>query len=147
MTLHHGATVAGKMSSDHSWTPIFLTGLYDTQHSQPGHEVSDFVISPYLPTLRILAQPLNPSGVDSGLCLADGRCLKLRDIAALSRPHGGLAFLSVRSTLRLRQDCCFDGPGFAPDVARDVYEQLFRNTRPDYQDAARTLHEALRQRR
>ncbi|KAF8436572.1 hypothetical protein L210DRAFT_3548440 [Boletus edulis BED1] len=183
MTLHHGATVARKMSSDHSWMPIFLNsrtlvtyfwfptgtfaflpihaaGLYDTQHSQPGHEVSDFVTSPYVPTLWILAQPLNPSGVDSGLCLADGRCLKLRDIVALSRPHGGLAFLSVCHVTRrrstLRQDCCSldvamgrcgrsalsDGPGLAPDGARDVYEQLFPNTRPDYQDAARTLHGA-----
>ena len=32
----------------------------------------------------------------------------------------------------------------APDVARDVYEQLFRDgTRPDYREAARALHDAV----
>ncbi|KAF8119815.1 hypothetical protein EV363DRAFT_1195189, partial [Boletus edulis] len=35
---------------------------------------------------------------DSGLCLADQCRLKLRDIIALSRPHGGLAFLSACQT-------------------------------------------------
>ena len=36
--------------------------------------------------------------IESGLCLADGRRLKVRDIIALSRPHGGLAFLSACQT-------------------------------------------------
>ena len=36
--------------------------------------------------------------MDSGLCLADRRRLKLRDIIALSRPRGGLAFLSACQT-------------------------------------------------
>ena len=32
----------------------------------------------------------------------------------------------------------------APDVARDVYTQLFQNgTRPDYRGAARALHDAV----
>ena len=34
-------------------------------------------------------------GIDSGLCLADGRRLKLRDMTALQRPRGGLAFLRM----------------------------------------------------
>ena len=38
----------------------------------------------------------NPT--ESGLCLADQRCLKLSDMIALSRPHGGLAFLSACQT-------------------------------------------------
>ncbi|KAG6371185.1 hypothetical protein JVT61DRAFT_9807 [Boletus reticuloceps] len=37
-------------------------------------------------------------GVDSGLCLADKRRLTLRDMLSLSRPHGGLAFLSACQT-------------------------------------------------
>ena len=32
----------------------------------------------------------------------------------------------------------------APDVARDIYEQLFQSgTRPDYREAARALHGAI----
>ncbi|KAI9574363.1 hypothetical protein HD554DRAFT_2046505 [Boletus coccyginus] len=39
----------------------------------------------------------------------------------------------------------FAGYGaLAPDVAKYVYGQLFRNgTRPDYREAARALHEAI----
>ncbi|KAF8552255.1 hypothetical protein OG21DRAFT_1416447 [Imleria badia] len=104
---------------------------------------------------------------DSGLCLADRRRLKLRDIIALSRPRGGLAFLSACQTamgdehlsdeaIHIAAGMLFAGYGgvigtmwsisdkLAPDVARDVYTQLFRNdTRPDYRDAARALHEAI----
>ncbi|KAF8553241.1 hypothetical protein OG21DRAFT_1414673 [Imleria badia] len=225
--------------------PIHAAGIYGTQHSKPGHKVSDFVISSYVPTLSSLMLSLDPgvapSGdlrllairqppsdglsqlpgvatelehikavirnspsarttllessvgtveevlslmkgadwvhfachgiqddVDSGLCLADRRRLKLRDIIALSRPHGGLAFLSACQTatgdkrlsdeaIHIAAGMLFAGYGgiigtmwsindkLAPEVARDVYEQLFRNgTRPDYREAARALHEAIR---
>ena len=226
--------------------PIHAAGLYDTRHAQPGHKVSDFVISSYVPTLSILALSPNPSvapsgdlrlltvrqppsdglshlpGVatelghikevirnssthitllessdgtveevltlmeeadwvhfachgtqdtanpaNSGLCLADQRRLKLRDIIALARPRGGLAFLSACQTamgderltdeaIHITAGMLFAGYGgvigtmwsisdkLAPEVARDVYGQLFCNgTRPDYRDAARALHEAI----
>ncbi|KAG6371212.1 hypothetical protein JVT61DRAFT_9836 [Boletus reticuloceps] len=34
--------------------PIHAAGLYGTQYSSPGHKVSDFVVSSYVPTLSIL---------------------------------------------------------------------------------------------
>ena len=40
--------------------PIHAAGLYDTQHSQPGYKVSDFLVSSYVPTLSILSPSLNP---------------------------------------------------------------------------------------
>jgi CHAT domain-containing protein len=230
--------------------PIHAAGFYDAQHWRPGHKVSDFVISSYVPTLSILAPSPNPDvatsgdfrllavrqppsdglsrlpGVDtelqhiravilnsssagsgcttllesavgtveevlalmkeadwvhfachgiqdatrptsSGLCLADRRRLKISDIVALSRPRGGLAFLSACQTamgdeglsdeaIHIAAGMLFAGYGgvvgtmwsisdkLAPDVARDVYEQLFRNgTRPDYREAARALHGAI----
>ena len=227
--------------------PIHAAGFYDTQHSQPGHIVSDFAISSYVPTLSILAPPPNPdvepsgnlrllavrqppsdglsrlpgvitelehiravignspsarttilessvgtveevltlmkeadwvhfachgiqdaaSPTQSGLCLADQRRLKISDIIALSRSRGGLAFLSACQTamgdeglsdeaIHIAAGMLFAGYGgvigtmwsisdkLAPDVARDVYEQLFRNgTRPDYREAARALHGAV----
>ncbi|KAF8553218.1 hypothetical protein OG21DRAFT_1274070 [Imleria badia] len=227
--------------------PIHAAGVYGTQHLEPGHKVSDFVVSSYVPTLSILALSPNaaaaarhdlrllavgqpPSdgqsrlpGVDielnriravirnspaarisllessvgtveevlalmkeadwvhfachgiqdpvnrteSGLCLANQRRLKLSDIIALSRPHGGLAFLSACQTamgderlsdeaIHVAAGMLFAGYGgavgtmwsisdkLAPDVARDVYTQLFRNgTRPDYREAARALHDAI----
>ncbi|KAF8547598.1 hypothetical protein OG21DRAFT_1376151, partial [Imleria badia] len=46
--------------------PIHAAGLYGTQHSQPGHKVSDFVISSYAPTLSILALAPDPDVVPSG---------------------------------------------------------------------------------
>ncbi|KAF8135605.1 TPR-like protein [Boletus edulis] len=36
--------------------PIHAAGLYGTQYSSPGHKVSDFVVSSYVPTLTVLAQ-------------------------------------------------------------------------------------------
>ena len=227
--------------------PIHAAGFYGAQHSQPGHKVSDFVISSYVPTLSILAPSPNPdvtpsgdlrllavrqpssdglsrlpgvatelehiravtrdsssartillessvgtvedvlalmkeadwvhfachgvqdaaSPTESGLCLADQRRLKISDIIALSRPHGGLAFLSACQTatgdeglsdeaIHIAAGMLFAGYGgvvgtmwsisdeLAPDVARDVYKQLFRNgTRPDYREAARALHGAV----
>ena len=104
---------------------------------------------------------------DSGLCLADRRRLKLSDIIALSRPHGGLAFLSACQTamgdeglsdeaIHIAAGMLFAGYGgvvgtmwsisdkLAPRIARDVYEQLFQNgTMADYREAARALHEAV----
>jgi hypothetical protein len=227
--------------------PIHAAGFYDTQDSRPVHDVSDFVISSYVPTLSILASPLNldvalsgdlrllvvrqpasdgqsrlpgvatelehiravirnspsacttllessvgtveevlglmmeadlvhfachgiqdaTSPTSSGLCLADRRRLKISDIVALSRPHGGLAFLSACETatgeqqlseeaIHIAAGMLFAGYGgavgtmwsisdkHAPDVARDVYEHLFRSgTRPDYREAARALHGAI----
>ncbi|KAF8139661.1 TPR-like protein [Boletus edulis] len=103
----------------------------------------------------------------SGLCLADERRLKISDIIALSRPRGGLAFLSACQTatgdkdlsdeaIHIAAGMLFAGYGgvvgtmwsisdkIAPDVARDVYEQLLENdTRPDYREAALALHEAV----
>ncbi|KAG6373193.1 hypothetical protein JVT61DRAFT_6813 [Boletus reticuloceps] len=86
----------------------------------------------------------------SGLCLADKRRLKISDIIALSRPHGGLAFLSACQTatgdkdlsdeaIHIAAGMLFAGYGgvvgtmwsisdkIAPDVARDVYAQLLEN--------------------
>ena len=227
--------------------PIHAAGLYDSQHSQPGHNVSDFVVSSYVPTLSILELSSGPNAApsgnlrlltvrqpssdglsrlpgvatelehiravirnspsarttllessvgtvgevlalmkeadwvhfachgiqdaaiptESGLCLADQRLLKLRDIIGLSRPHGGLAFLSACQTamgderlsdeaIHVAAGMLFAGYGgvigtmwsisdeLAPDVARNVYAQLFRNgTRPDYREAARALHGAI----
>ncbi|KAF8119923.1 CHAT domain-containing protein [Boletus edulis] len=103
----------------------------------------------------------------SGLCLTDERRLKISDIIALSRPRGGLAFLSACQTatgykdlsdeaIHIAAGMLFAGYGgvvgtmwsisdeIAPDVARDVYEQLLENgTRPDYREAALALHEAV----
>ena len=226
--------------------PIHAAGFYDIRHSQPGHKVSDFVVSSYVPTLSILGLSPDPgvaprgnlrlltvrqpgsdglsylpgvatelghitavirdspsahttllespagtaeevlamkeadwvhfachgiqdvaSPTESGLCLADRRRLKLRDIIALTRPHGGLAFLSACETatgdgrlsdeaIHIAAGMLFGGYGgvvgtmwsisdkLAPGVARDVYERLFRNgTRPDYREAARALHGAI----
>ena len=105
--------------------------------------------------------------IDSGLCLADRRWLKISDIIAVSRPRGGLAFLSACQTamgeerlsdeaIHIAAGMLFAGYGgvigtmwsisdwLAPDVARDVYEQLLGNGRQaDYRDAARALHEAI----
>ncbi|KAF8551385.1 hypothetical protein OG21DRAFT_1467420 [Imleria badia] len=227
--------------------PIHAAGLYGLQHSRPGHKVSDFVVSSYVPTLSILMPSSNPTAVpsddlrllavrqplsdglphlsgvaielehireiirnspsaqpvllessvgtveevldllkqadwvhfachgiqdpvnrtDSGLCLADRRRLKVSDIIALSRPHGGLAFLSACQTamgddrlsdeaIHIAAGMLFAGHGgvigtmwsisdkLAPEVAWDVYQQLFRNaTRPDYREAAQALHDAI----
>ncbi|KAG6371208.1 hypothetical protein JVT61DRAFT_9832 [Boletus reticuloceps] len=104
---------------------------------------------------------------DSGLCLADGRRLKVSDMIGLSRSRGGLAFLSACQTamgdegltdeaIHIAAGMLFAGYSgvigtmwsisdrLAPIVARGVYEHLFRNgTRPDHREAARALHEAV----
>ena len=107
----------------------------------------------------------NPT--DSGLCLADQRRLKLSDIISLTRPRGGLAFLSACQTatgdkdlsdeaIHIAAGMLFAGYGgvigtmwsiadrVAPRVARDVYERLFRDGgAPDHREAARALHDAV----
>lgn len=107
------------------------------------------------------------SPTDSGLCLADERRLKLSDIIHLSRPRGGLAFLSACQTatgdkvlseeaVHLAAGMLLAGYGgvigsmwsiqdnVAPEVAKDVYEQLLRGDGvPDYKEAARALHGAV----
>ena len=104
---------------------------------------------------------------NSGLCLANRRRLKLGDIIALSRPRGGLAFLSACQTamgeehlsdeaIHIAAGMLFAGYGgvvgtmwsicdkLAPDVAREVYTQLFLNgTRPDPREAAGALQDAV----
>ncbi|KAF8444075.1 CHAT domain-containing protein [Boletus edulis BED1] len=104
---------------------------------------------------------------DSGLCLANGRRLKISDIIGLSHSRGGLAFLSACQTamgdeglsdeaIHIAAGMLFSGYGgvigtmwsisdwHAPVVAKEVYEYLFRNgTKPDHRDAARALHEAV----
>ncbi|KAF8443799.1 CHAT domain-containing protein [Boletus edulis BED1] len=105
--------------------------------------------------------------IDSGLCLANERRLKISDIIGLSRSRGGLAFLSACQTatgdeglsdeaIHIAAGMLFAGYAgvigtmwsisdtLAPIVARDMYEHLFRNgTRPDYREAAWALHEAI----
>ena len=106
--------------------------------------------------------------INSGLCLANERRLKISDIITLSRSRGGLAYLSACQTakgdknisdeaIHIAAGMLFAGYGgvigtmwsisdrVAPDVAADVYEELFRDgKRPDYRDAARALHEAMK---
>ena len=64
--------------------PIHAAGFYDTQHSQPGHKVSDFVISSYVPTLSILVLLPDPSVAPSG---------DLRLLAVRQPPSDGLSRL------------------------------------------------------
>ncbi|KAG9317751.1 hypothetical protein JVU11DRAFT_1969 [Chiua virens] len=44
-----------------TFLPLHAAGLYGTQSSKPGHAVSDFVVSSYLPTLSILSFPRQPN--------------------------------------------------------------------------------------
>ena len=105
-----------------------------------------------------IQDPMNPT--DSGLCLANERRLKVSDMITLSHSCGGLAFLSACQTVTGDKDLSdevihvaagmlFAGYSgvigtmwsisdrVAPDVARDVYEVLFRDGRqPDYREAA-----------
>lgn len=107
------------------------------------------------------------SPTESGLCLADQRRLKLSDIIHLSRSRGGLAFLSACQTatgdkalseeaVHLAAGMLLAGYGsvigtmwsiqdnVAPEVAKDVYEQLLRGGGvPNYREAARALHGAV----
>ncbi|KAF8548820.1 hypothetical protein OG21DRAFT_1422366, partial [Imleria badia] len=106
---------------------------------------------------------------NSGLCLADSRRLKLSDMLTLSRPRGGLAFLSACQTAmgdrKLSDEAVHIAAGMlfasyggvvatmwsisdrvAPRVAKDVYEQLFYTgvtPGPDCLGAARALHDAI----
>jgi CHAT domain-containing protein len=106
--------------------------------------------------------------LDSGLGLANNRRLKLSDIMQLSRPQGGLAFLSACQTAQgdetLSEESVHLAAGMflagygsvigtmwsimdndAPKVARDVYEYLFRDASqvPDSTEAAEALHRAI----
>ena len=107
--------------------------------------------------------------LDSGLCLANHHRLKLSDIMQLSRPQGGLAFLSACQTAQgdesLSEESVHLAAGMllagyssvigtmwsimdkdAPKVARDVYEHLFRDASraPDSTEAAVALHCAVK---
>ena len=67
-----------------AFLPIHAAGFYDTQHSQPGNNVSDFVVSSYVPTLSILALSPNTSSAPSG---------DLRLLAVRQPPSDGLSRL------------------------------------------------------
>ncbi|KAF8133237.1 TPR-like protein [Boletus edulis] len=49
--------------------PIHAAGLYGTQYSSPGHKVSDFVVSSYIPTLSILEKSNFHVAHNDNLCL------------------------------------------------------------------------------
>ncbi|KAF8545977.1 hypothetical protein OG21DRAFT_1368101, partial [Imleria badia] len=104
---------------------------------------------------------------DSGFLLAHGKRLKLPDIARLSRPHGGLAFLSACHTAtgdaQLSEEAIHIAAGMllvgyrgviatmwsildndAPRVTDDVYKSLFSDGQvPDSRQAAEALHDAI----
>ena len=105
--------------------------------------------------------------LDSGFLLARGRRLKLPDIARVSRPHGGLAFLSACHTAtgdeQLSEEAIHIAAGMllagykgaiatmwsildndAPRVTEDVYESLLGDGKvPDSKRAAEALHHAI----
>ncbi|CCL99057.1 uncharacterized protein FIBRA_01068 [Fibroporia radiculosa] len=107
------------------------------------------------------------SPLESGLMLADGRRLKLTDINQFVRRRGGLASLSACQTamgdktlpeeaVHLAAGMLLAGYGGviatiwsirdadAPEVAKSVYEQLFRDgDSPDCRQVARALHYAV----
>ena len=104
---------------------------------------------------------------DSGFLLAHGRRLQLPDIARVSRPHGGLAFLSACHTAtgddQLSEEAIHIAAGMllagyrgviatmwtimdndAPRVTEDVYKSLFGDGKvPDSRQAAEALHHAI----
>ena len=112
-----------------------------------------------------IQDPQNP--INSGLQLANNQCLKLSDIVRVTHPRGGLAFLSACQTatgnkkladeaVHLAAGMLFIGysgviatmwsilDDVAPQVAEDVYSQLFSNdSPPDHRQAARALHYAV----
>ena len=105
--------------------------------------------------------------LDSGPVLAQGRRLKLLDVARLSRPQGGLAFLSACHTAtgdeQLSEEAIHMAAGMllagyegviatmwsimdihALRVAEDVYKNLFSDGEiPDSRQAAEALHDAI----
>ena len=106
---------------------------------------------------------------DSGFLLAHGRRLKLPDIARVSRPRGGLAFLSACHTAtgdeQLSEEAIHIAAGMllagysgaiatmwsimdndAPRVTEDVYKNLLGDGKvPDSRQAAEALHHAIEQ--
>ena len=106
---------------------------------------------------------------DSGFLLAHGRRLKLPDIARVSRPHGGLAFLSACHTAtgdeQLSEEAIHIAAGIllagyrgaiatmwsimdndAPKVTEEVYKNLLGDGKvPDSRHAAEALHHAIEQ--
>ncbi|KAG9312043.1 hypothetical protein JVU11DRAFT_7322 [Chiua virens] len=105
--------------------------------------------------------------LDSGLLLAHRKRLKLSDIVQLSRPRGGLAFLSACQTAMgdetLSDEAIHLAAGMllagysgviatmwsimdsdAPRVTRDIYQRLFGDGKiPDSRLAAEALHHAV----
>ena len=112
-----------------------------------------------------MQDPADP--LDSGFLLAHDRRLKLSDIVRVSRPRGGLAFLSACDTAagdeRLSEEAIHVAAGMllagysgaiatmwsitdndAPRVTEDVYKSLFGDGKvPDSRQAAEALHRAI----
>ncbi|KAI9574268.1 hypothetical protein HD554DRAFT_2045866 [Boletus coccyginus] len=63
--------------------PIHAASFYDTWCSKPGHKVSDFVVSSYVPTLSILAPPPDSNVAPSG----DLRLLTVHQPPSDGLPH------------------------------------------------------------
>ncbi|CCM00043.1 uncharacterized protein FIBRA_02069 [Fibroporia radiculosa] len=108
------------------------------------------------------------SPLDSGIVLAGGRHLMLRDVIKLARRRGGLAFLSACQTATGNEDLPKEAVNLAtgmllagyggvvstmwsikdsdaPEVVKSVYEQLFQDGNlPDYRQAAKALHYAVK---
>ena len=106
------------------------------------------------------------NSLNSGLLLAHKKRLKLSDLIGLSRPRGGLAFLSACQTAmgdnQLAEEAIHLAAGMllagyrgviatmwsimdndAPRVTEDVYKTLFRDGKvPDSGQAAEALHHA-----
>ncbi|KAI9566382.1 hypothetical protein HD554DRAFT_1189286 [Boletus coccyginus] len=72
-----------------AFLPIHAAGFYGTQHSLPGHNISDFVVSSYVPTLAILAPSPNPRVEPSG---------NLRLLAIRQPPSDGQLHLPAVAT-------------------------------------------------
>ncbi|KAF8436610.1 CHAT domain-containing protein [Boletus edulis BED1] len=60
---------------------------------------------------------------ESGLCLANRRRLKVSDMIALSRPHGGLAFLSACQTTSQRVSSRSPSPNFFDNRCKCVLDR------------------------
>ncbi|KAJ7121507.1 CHAT domain-containing protein [Mycena epipterygia] len=103
---------------------------------------------------------------ESALLLAESSCLTLSSIIRLNLPHADFAFLSACQTATgdksLQEESVHLAAGMllagyrgviatmwtigdndAPQVARDIYEHLFRKSSPDPTQAAEALHLAI----
>ncbi|KAG6371116.1 hypothetical protein JVT61DRAFT_10658 [Boletus reticuloceps] len=79
-------------------------------------------------------------GVDSGLCLADKRRLTLRDMLSLSRPDGGLAFLSACQTATGDEDLSDEAVHIAAGMLFAGYGGVVVNVLSSYASLLFKLH-------